>query len=311
MLNPNSPQVETITNLFIWSLVIAGIIFAIVTGLVLYFSFRYRARPGGAEPRQVQGNTKLEIGWTAAPVLILAVIFVFTIIVMRAVDPVAAGEVDRSQPPEPDIIVTGYQWWWKVEYPKSGIVTANELHIPVGRPLLIQLESFDVIHAFAVNELVHKRDMVPGHTNFVTLQADRAGTYWGACYEYCGTQHALMRFLVIAEEPDEFAAWEQQQQEPPTIPTSGDAAQGAQLFRDLACVNCHAVENVSDAQAAPDLTHLFGRQTLGAGVIENNRENLAEWIAHPTRIKPGVYMPGYELADEEMRALIAYMETLK
>lgn len=310
--NPNSPLSQTIATLFTWSFVIAGIIFVIVTAGVLYSAFRYRARPGDAEPRQIFGHKRLEIAWTAAPAVILGIIFVVTLPVMDDLYPSAGhGDEGQEQQPTPNIVVTGYQWWWHIEYPESGVVTANEIHVPVGQRLLIQLEAVDVIHAFSVPQLTYKRDMIPGHTNYVWLQADEPGTYLGACVEYCGTQHAWMRLRVIAHPPEEFAAWQQQQQQTPTVPTTGEAARGAQLFNDLTCVNCHAVRGRSDALAGPDLTHVASRETLGAGVIENTRENLADWITNPHAIKPGTYMPGFQLPDEDLQALLDYMETLE
>ncbi len=307
MLDPNSPQVHAIWSLFLWSLAIGAAIFVLVSGLVLYTAWQYRGRPGQGEPRQRTGNTRLEIAWTVAPTLLLFGMFVPTILVMRAVDP----PTQRS----PDIIVTGYQWWWKVEYPQSGIVTANEIRIPVGKQVLVRLEANEVIHNFWVPELAPKKDMIPGvHTNTIWLAADTPGIYHGACAEYCGVQHAWMRILVIAEPQADFEAWQQAQLQLPPPPTAAAALRGAELYHDLTCVNCHAIGDAGGAiGVGPNLTHLGSRQTLGAGVIENTPENLARWIANPEAIKPGVYMPGYgrTLSEADLQALVAYLETLK
>ncbi len=307
MLDPNSPQAQSIWNLFMWSLAIGTGIFALVTGLVLYVVWRYRHRQGQSEPRQLTGNTRLEVGWTVAPMLLLIAIFVPTLMVMRAVDPEATRE--------PDIILTGYQWWWKVEYPQSGIETANEIHIPVGKQILVRLEANDVIHNFWVPELAPKKDMIPGHhTNTLWLAADTPGVYRGVCAEFCGVQHAKMEIYVIAHPQNEFDGWLAQQQQIDPAPTIGVAAEGAQLYHDLACVNCHATAGAHGAVGVgPNLTHLGSRLTLGAGAIPNTPENLARWIANPEEIKPGVYMPGYgrTLSREDLQALVAYLETLK
>lgn len=303
--SPRSPQAQAITDLFVWNLAIAGVIFVLVTGLVIYIAIRYRARPGAGEPPQIFGEHRLEIAWTVAPALILLGVSAFMIPTMRAADPPVG---DR----QPDLVVTGLQWWWRVEYPQSGVVTANEIHIPAGRPLLVRLESDDVIHDFWVPQLGPKRDMTPGVTRHLTLQADAPGTYLGACSEYCGTEHAWMLLRVIAQPPDEFDAWLRQQQQPAAAPTGGDAARGAQIFQQQTCVSCHAIAGTgASARVGPDLTHIGGRQTLGAGRVENTPEQMARWIANPHELKPGVQMPGFALPEDDLRALAAYLEALR
>ncbi|MBV9790844.1 MAG: cytochrome c oxidase subunit II [Chloroflexi bacterium] len=303
MLDPNSPQAQSIANLFNGSMLLGTAIFMLVTGLVLYVLWRYRSRGDTAEPRQYPGNRRLEIAWTIAPALIVAGLFGWQLDVMRDTAPPA----DRP----PDIIVTGYSWWWRVEYPKAGFVTANEIHIPVGRQVLFQLQAADVIHNFWVPDLGPKRDMIPGHpNNTVWLAADRPGVYLGACSEYCGLQHAWMRLRVVAQPQAEYDAWIQQQQTAAT-PADAEAARGAEVFQNLTCVNCHAITGISNAQAGPDLSHVGGRATLGAGIIENTPANLSRWIANPHDIKSGVQMPGYQLSEADLRALVAYLGSLK
>jgi cytochrome c oxidase subunit 2 len=303
--NPGSAQAQAITNLFVWNLAIAAVIFVLVTALVLYSAYRFRARPGVGEPRQIYGNNRLEIAWTAAPALVLAVIFGFMIPTMRTADPPVG---DR----QPDLIVTGVQWWWHVEYPQLGVVTANEIHIPAGQQLLIRLESADVIHDFWVPQLGPKRDMVPGHPNTLWIAADAPGTYLGACAEYCGEQHAWMRLRVIAQPQAEFDAWVAQQRQPAAVPAGGAAAEGAQLFQQLTCASCHAIGGTpANAQAGPDLSHLASRQTLGAGVLTNTPENLARWIFDPQAVKPGNHMPSLRLTEAQIQSLVAYLETLQ
>lgn len=337
MLSPNSPQAQRIASLFNWSIVIGSLIFLLVTGLVLYVAWRYRERGDAREPRQLAGNKRLEIAWTIAPTLLLIGLFGWQLDVMRKTDP----------PPtqQPDVIVTGYSWWWRVEYPKAGIITANEIHIPVGKQILFQLKAGDVIHNFWVPDLGPKKDMIPGkNNNTVWLAADRPGLYKGACAEYCGAQHAWMRIQVYAQPQAEFDAWVRQQQQPPgtlsggaapapqgtatstdgganpaeaannaPVPNmaGGNPARGQQIFRRLTCVSCHAISGISNAQAGPNLTHLASRQTLGTGILQNTPENLARWIRDPQAIKPGVQMPGYNLPDTDLRDLVAYLGSLK
>jgi cytochrome c oxidase subunit 2 len=302
--SPRSPQALAISNLLVVSLIISALVFALVLGLVLYVVVRYRQRPGQGEPRQVSSNTKLEIAWTVAPTVLLAGVFVASFITMRSVDPPANRQ--------PDIIVTGHQWWWQVEYPKSGVVTANEIHVPTGRQLLFQLNAADVIHDFWVPQMGPKRDMIPGKPNYIWLAADKPGVYSGACAEFCGLQHAWMLIRVVAQPPAEFDAWLRQEQTAAAAPAGGDAARGARLFQSMTCANCHAIQGTAaKAQAGPALSHLASRQTLGAGVMQHTPENLAKWITNPQQIKPGAQMPGYNLADADLRALVAYLETLK
>lgn len=299
-----SPQARAIADLFTWNLAIAGAIFVLVTGLVVYIAIRYRARPGQGEPPPVFGNRTLEIVWTLAPAAILLVVAFFTVATMRAADPPAEGQ-------PPDLIVTGMQWWWRVEYPQSGVVTANEIHIPAGRRLLVRLQSGDVIHDFWVPQLGPKRDMNPGSANQLWIEADAPGTYLGGCSEYCGAEHAWMLIRVIAQPPAEFDAWLRAQAQPAPAP-AGDAARGAQVFQQQTCVNCHAIAGTSaSARVGPDLTHLASRETIGAGRVANTPDNLARWVADPHALKPGVLMPGFQLSPDDLRALIAYLETLK
>ena len=298
--NPNSPQVLAISNLFILSLVISAVIFLLVTGLVIYVALRYRRRSQD-EPRQVAGNHRLEVAWTVAPALVIAVMFGLTIPTMRAADPPQNGE--------PYLVVIGHQWWWEIRYPQSGVVTANEIHIPTGRPLRVRLETADVIHSFWVPQLGPMKDLVPGKANTITMQADSPGTFGGVCAEYCGLHHAWMRIRVIAQSQAEFDAWQQQQARTIAAPAA-DVAEGARIFQERTCVNCHVIGGTG-IPVGPDLTHLASRETLAAGVIQNSPENLYNWIKDPQTIKPGSYMPDLQLPEEELRALVAYLGTLR
>ena len=306
---PHSPQAAAIASLFEETLAICGAVFLLVAVLVGLCVVRFRAR-GGADPKQVEGHTRLEIAWTIAPVLVLAAILFLTVGAMNASDP----PVDR----EPDVTIVGHQWWWEVKYP-SGAVTANEIHIPTGKPLVFRLESADVTHDFWVPELGRKMDATPGHPMSIWLEADEPGTYMGTCAEYCGVQHAWMRILVVAESPETFAAWERHELALAAEPTGDGAARGEALFGSMSCVGCHRVggakaDGIADtarARFAPDLTHLAERATLGAGILANSPTNLALWLKDPQAIKTGCHMPNAQLTKAQTADLVAYFETLR
>ena len=300
--NPISPQERDIANLFIAILIIGGLVFLLVTVLVLSIAVRYRHRGQEGEPFQEFGRRPLEIAWTVVPVVLLIVILGFTVSTMVAVSPSAGGQT-------PDVIITGYQWWWGVQYPAAGVVTANEVHLPAGKRTLLQLEAGDVIHDFWVPQLGRKMDMIPGKTNWLWVEPTQPGTYLGACAEYCGAEHAWMRIRVIVQSQADFDAWQRQQAQSPPPPTAGDAGQGARLFQQLTCASCHAIGGTpASAAVAPNLTHYGSRQTLGAGVLDNTPENLAAWLRDPQAVKPQAHMPNLQLTDAQIRDLVAYLE---
>jgi cytochrome c oxidase subunit II len=305
VLDPASPLSLEIARFFNGMFVLSCAIFAIVTFLVVYALIRYRARTSNADaPDQSHGHRGLEIIWTVLPLLTIAVIFVFTVRVMYSTQP-------NFVPQPPDLRIAGRQWWWQVRYP-NGAYTANEIHIPTGKLLSVWLEDADVVHDFWVPQLGPKIDVVPGRLNAIWLRADRAGRYLGACSEYCGRQHAWMLIRVIAQPPEEFASWLAAQASAAARPEGGDAERGARLFTERTCVNCHAIAGTSaDARVGPDLTHIASRETLGTGILPNTPQNLADWIADPQRIKPGVLMPNLKLSTDEVRAIAAYLETLR
>jgi len=303
--NPSSPHALATAHLFTIVLWLMAAIFVLVTGLVLYIAWHYRRRPEQSEPRQVFGNTTLEIAWTVVPTLLLVLIFGLTVNTMSTVDPPVAQE-------QADLRVIGHQWWWEVRYLKSGAVTANEIHLPVGRQMLVQLEAADVIHDFWVPELARKIDMIPGHPNHLWLRADHAGIYLGACAEFCGMEHAWMRFRVIAQSPAEFEAWERDQLENASSPDLPEARQGARLFQEKTCVSCHAIAGTpATARIGPDLTHVASRQMLAAERVDNTPATLAQWLAGPQALKPGSLMPNLQLTPDEVQLLVAYLETLR
>ncbi len=265
-----------------------------------------RRQPHTAGTLLSGGSTRTVIwGGIIIPALILFVVYGFTV---RTLWVLSARGADA----ELTIEVIGHQWWWEVRYPDQAIITANEIHIPVGQPVRIELSSVDVIHSFWVPELHGKLDMIPGSTNTFWLEADQAGEYWGLCAEFCGTQHAKMLFLAIAIPPQEFDGWLAAQQQTPAAPVEALAQQGQQLFMESACAQCHAIAGTpANGRLGPDLTHLASRRTLAAGVLENNIGNLGGWLIDPQHIKSGNLMPSTLLRGEELQALLAYLQTLE
>ncbi len=306
LFNPSSPDMEAMTDLTYYILAISIVILAIIVVAVTYIIIRYRKTPGDkTEPYQNFGDTRLEIVWTVIPIAIVAVLFQLTCSTMKVIDPPIG---DR----EPDIVVIGHQWWWEFYYPDSGVITANEMHIPAGKKLLLRVESIDVIHDFWLPELGPKIDAVPGHTNHLWFAAAEPGVYLGACAEFCGTQHANMRIRVVAQTQEDFDKWQEEELVVPKTPRSGIAAEGAELFQTKACMNCHTIFGTpAAARIGPNLTHLNNRQTIGAGVLTNSPENLAKWLIDPQKYKQGSLMPNMKLSDSEVKAIVAYLEALK
>jgi cytochrome c oxidase subunit 2 len=303
--SPHSPQAQVAASLFTGILILSAAIFLLVACLVCYSLVRYRARAGAGDPLQTFGSRRLETIWTAIPLLLVTAIFIVTVRAMALID--APDQPGRS----PDLVVTGHQWWWQARYP-NGSVTAGDIHIPAGKRLLVQIESADVIHDFWVPQLARKMDAVPGRSGYIWLEADAAGTYEGRCSEFCGTQHAWMHFIVVAEPEAAFSVWLNHQAEPAATPASEPAAQGALLFQQKKCGDCHAISGTAArGTSGPDLTHVATRQFLGAGISSNTLGNLALWSASPQSIKPGNRMPDQPLSPAERTAIAAYLETLR
>jgi len=302
-LNPVTPQGDSIERLFVLSLVLSGLVFLLVAGLLGWFMLRYRAGPHAREPAQRTGNRRLEIVWTAAPALLLTGLFVLTVRTML--------DVEDPPPEGMHIQVIGHQWWWEYRYP-DGTVTANDLHLPTGAPVALDLTSADVIHSFWVPQLGWKIDLIPGKTNTIWFTVPDPVELDGACAEYCGAQHAWMRIHVVAQSPADFAAWLAAQDQPAAAPTDPLAVQGQQVFFESSCASCHTIAGTSaNGTAGPDLTHIASRPTLGAGVVANTPRNLSHWVRDPQTIKPGVLMPAFTFSDADLQALVAYLEGLK
>jgi len=298
--DPVTRQAVEITNLFNAELVVSALLLALVLSWLVLAVVRFRARPGdNTEPPQVHGNPRLELAWTIAPAVTLGIVFIVVVVTMRSVDAIPNGAQQ--------VRVVGHQWWWEFQYPDLGVVTANELHVPVGTPLQMNLDSVDVIHSFWVPRFGMMRDAVPGRTNQMSIFVQRAGIFDGSCTQYCGRQHAWMRIRIVAEPREQFDAWAVQQAGPATLA----GAPGQELFVQNTCVNCHTIRGVSAANVGPDLTHLGSRVTLGAGVIDNTPDNLRRWIRDASSIKPGVLMPAFaDLSEAELNALVDYLDGL-
>lgn len=297
------PVAQKADELWDVTFAIAVAIFFIVELLLIYTIVRFRARPG-REAKQFHGNTKVEVLLTAIPALILAGLAVPTV---RTI-------FDLSSRPNNalEIKVLARQFWWEYEYREAGVVTANEMHIPVDTPVYLTMEGDDVIHSFWVPRLAGKQDVVPGRTNQLTIQADNPGSYQGQCTEYCGLSHANMRLRVIAHTQEDFDRWLAEQKQDAAEPADTLAAEGQQLFLQGQCINCHAVQG-TDAQSrvGPDLTHFASRDTFAGAMFDNNTENLRDWLDDPPAMKPGAKMPDYGLTSQEIDALVAYLQSLE
>ena len=284
------------------SFVLSFIVMAIVFGILIYSMLKFRNR----QPSEREGNTKLEIFWTATPAALLVVLFIFSIQTMNSVSK------EHDDDDALHVVVTGNQWWWSFEYPELGITTANELYVPTDRPITLELKSNDVVHSFWVPQIGWKLDMIPGRTNEMHFTVDTEGEYDGACTEFCGAQHAWMRIKIVATSTSDFDTWSARESQPASEPSSLIARDGRDTFMLVSCAACHTISGTeAQGQVGPDLTHFGSRDTIGGGVLENTPENLEAWLRDPQGIKPGVVMPGFdELTDEQIAALIAYLEGL-
>jgi cytochrome c oxidase subunit 2 len=305
IFSPASAETASIRNLFNFILVMATLIFVVVEGLLVFAIFRFRNRPPEAA-MQFHGNTKLELAWTAAPAVILAILMGFTFQTMGEVKAVGAPNVIHVK-------AIGHQWWWEFRYPDLNIVTANELVVPVNTVVEVSLESVDVEHGFWVPELFGKTDAVPGYTNRVKFTPAEAREYFaGLCTQFCGEQHAQMRFAVKVVTGSDYAAWVINQQQPPVEPAAEPEMTGKTVLLGKACVGCHVINGTAAVgQVGPNLTHFASRGFFAGGVLENNPANLKAWIRDPQSIKPGTLMPAVALTDQELDQIVAYLVSLK
>jgi cytochrome c oxidase subunit 2 len=304
-LTPHSNYADAIQSLLEKLVFWVVVIFVVVQSLLIYTVVRFRSRPGAPDPKPVHGNTALEVGWTVAPAIILALIAVPTVLtIYQTQGRVPAGALE--------VTAVGHQWWWEFKYPGLGITTADEMHVPNGRPVNVTIESADVVHSFWFPAIGGKRDAIPEHHNHMWFTPDRVGTFPGQCAELCGISHANMRMKLMVEEPAAFDAWVARQQAPPAAPESTSVAwRGKQVFTQSACIACHTINGVSAGVIGPNLTHVGGRTTIAGALFENNAENLGRWIEDPPGRKPGSLMPKLNLPPDQVAALVAYLQSLK
>jgi cytochrome c oxidase subunit 2 len=325
ILDPAGPVAEGEKGMAIMVFIVAAVVFVIVITALLYCVIRFRDRPGAAEPSQLHGNSRLEIGWTIVPSALLVLILVLTLTTMFNL------ATPPSSPPSITITAVGHQWWWEFDYPNQHIVTADQLNIPVNTVVNIKLYSNNVIHSLWVPQLGGKTDVIPGHENTMWLEATRydpsnlqANMYRGECTEYCGTQHAHMDFVVVVQTQSDFNTWVTEQQGLAATPAAGTAAAaGKQVFLTAGCVGCHRIDGVTPATSAPligpNLTHFGSRLLIAGGVLANNPTNLAKWIYNAQDVKSGVDMPDFNgspgaqgnLTQDQLNNLVAYLESLQ
>jgi cytochrome c oxidase subunit 2 len=319
IMNPAGPVAAAQKDLLMWSYWLSWIVIVGTFGVLGYVLVRFRRRRDDPDaiPAQFHGSAPLEIGLTILPTIIVILVAVPTVRTIFETEQRVSASGD-------DVIVnvTGYQWWWRFEYPELGVVTANEAHIPVGRRVVFNLDSADVLHSFWVPRLAGKRDLIPNQNNQVWMIADEPGNYYGQCAELCLGAHAYMKFRVIAESDEAFDGWVSTFTElgPQTVQLDPDIERGRQLFAQKGCTNCHTIDGYrADVRVGtpdfPNLTNFGLRTTLAAGVVDNTQENLERWLRDPQEIKPGNYMPRLwrtsdENADEEIAAVARYLLSL-
>jgi cytochrome c oxidase subunit 2 len=312
VLEPSGPQAARITTQWWFAFSTSAAVYVLTIGFLLWALSRARRRAdrGEALPADHEHRMTLAVGIASGVTLaILLLFFVYDLSVGRTLSPVPSRHPLT-------ITVVGHQWWWEVQYedtvPQNRITTANEIHIPVGEPILFRLEASDVIHSIWVPNLAGKKDLIPGYTQTLWFQADTAGIYRGQCAEFCGMQHAKMALFVVAEPRPQYEAWAKEQLKPAEQPTDTVAQHGGEVFMTASCAMCHAVNGTSaGASNGPDLTHLASRHTIAAGTLPNTRGNLAGWILDPQTIKPGANMPPNMLSPKDLDALLAYLQGLK
>ncbi|HEY0458439.1 MAG TPA: cytochrome c oxidase subunit II [Pyrinomonadaceae bacterium] len=295
---------------------ITAAVYVITMTVLLIALFRRRAAdeqtapelaPDAAREKRISNTVK---GAVAVTLLTLFVLMIVSFRTGSAIQTLAGAE-------EPlQIKVTGHQWWWEIEYqnavPSNNVTTANEIHLPAGRPIKLVLQSNDVIHSFWLPNMHGKKDLVPNYPTVFYFQADKPGTYWGQCAEYCGYQHAKMRFIVTVESPEDFDNWYKAQQQSSAQPSNDVQKRGQEIFLTSVCTQCHTIQGTqAGGRVGPNLTHIATRPYIAAGSLQNTREHLQNWVTDPQRIKPGIRMPMNNYSPEDLQALVEYLESLK
>jgi cytochrome c oxidase subunit 2 len=316
-LQPRGDFARLVDSLFRTTVWWAIVVFVLVEGALLIAIFKFRGRPDDPEPKQVHGNTVLEVVWTIVPAFILVMIAVPTIKTIFKTSDYATGDVVQIE-------VIGHQWWWEFRYTGLGVVTANEMHVPVGKTVNLRMTTVDVLHSFWVPQFAAKRDVFPGRHNPLWFKAEVTGVFSGQCAEFCGTQHGRMGLKVISETPGEFAAWVERERagsplvnrgvvaRDTTQPIDSLAKAGIALFNGAGCIGCHSMVGTATAgvpgMKGPNLSHVGSRTTIVAGMLENTPENLRKWLSNPDSVKQGTLMVlPRKLTDAEIALLVAYL----
>ena len=310
IFDPQATPAESVYHLSLLVMAVCAAIFFVVAGLLTFTIVRFRRKGNdGHEPAQVYGSNRIEVAWTVIPILIVLVLTMATARVVIALQ-------NKSAPKDAlQVTVIGHQWWWEFRYQDLGIVTANELHVPVSTtakqsPTFLKLESADVAHSFWVPQLSGKTDLIPNRTNTMWIDPRQEGTFLGNCAEYCGMQHANMLLRVIVQSREDFEKWAGVQKTEAAYDSHIQVARAT--FLSLSCVNCHSVSGTSASGTfGPDLSHLMSRGTLGSGVIPNTPENLRAWVKDPQVMKPGNLMPNMQLNTRELDEVVSYLSSLK
>ena len=311
-----APAGTPANSIFSLSMLVLGItttIFLVVAGILVYVLIRYRSRGSGQdgeqEPPQIYGSNQIELSWTVIPILIVVLLFLATTRVIYTTE-------HAKRPANAlDVTVIGHQFWWEYHYPQLGVVTANELHVPVSDhehplPTYLTMSSADTDHSYWVPRLAGKMDVIPNKVNTMWIDPETKGLYLGQCAQYCGVQHAKMLIRVYADTPEEFAAWVAHQQQPAVQDPA--VAEGREIFMHNACISCHTVRGtVATGRFGPDLTHVGGRDTIASGSLPNNAINLRLFVDNPANLKPGALMPPMHLNSHDIDAVTAYLTTLK
>jgi cytochrome c oxidase subunit 2 len=301
-LEPKSEVARSIDEVLDGIVVWVIIIFVVVEGALVFTVLRFRRRPGGPAAKPIHGNTALEIGWTLAPAIILALIAVPTVKVI----------FENAKPTKGDLTVrvVGHQWWWEFQYPGQGVLTANELHLPVGKTVALDLESVDVIHSFWVPAFAGKKDLIPGRTNHLWFTPEVTGTFSGQCAEFCGASHANMYFKVVVHTQEDFDAWVAQQKAPAApLDSTSLAARGLAVYQKSQCVACHMIDGVSYGVLGPNLNKVAMRGTIASGMFPNDDQHLLSWIRNAPALKPGSLMLKQDLSDADAEAIVAFLRT--
>ena len=311
--NTHGPAAARLANLSWFMTILFLVIIAIMWVLIGWAVSKRRGTLAEHAPINIGGGQAwIGIGGLLIPLIVLTIIFVWGLRLLSAF-PIHGN---REHPMKPEILITGHQWWWQIQYlndhPDKEFTTANEIHIPVDRPINIEFHSDDVIHSFWIPALHGKVDLIPGRTNFMRLEASQAGNYVGECAEYCGAQHAHMRLLLVAQEPEEYALWLEQQRQPSSEPKSPEAIAGQQTFLSGPCIMCHQIRGTTaGGRVAPDLTHLASRQLIAANSYPNNDAYLEAWVTHAQSLKPEALMPNLtQFNGQQLRDLVAYLRQL-